>query len=307
MPPGRGRRGGGEVAAVGQDDVRALAAALERHALHVRLARVAQEQLADLGRAGERDHVDVGVEAERLPGARPVARDDLQHALGQPRLDGERADPQRRQRRLLGRLEHDAVADGERGRELPRRHEEREVPRHDRADDAERLAVDHGDGVASGGRDLVVDLVDGLGVALDALGGEADVGVPRLADRLAHVQRLEQAELVGVLADQLGQAQQHLLALPRGRGRPAPGLERGARAGHGAVDVLGAAGRDLGEQPAVDRTVARECGTAQCVDVRAVDERLPRHVNVGRASRPVVHRRDRCHSRDLPSGREARS
>ena len=49
--------------------------------------------------------------------------------------------------RLLGRLEHDAVAGGQRRRQLPGRHQQREVPRDDLADDAERLVEVVGDGV----------------------------------------------------------------------------------------------------------------------------------------------------------------
>ena len=46
----------------------------------------------------------------------------------------------RRERRLLGGLEHDRAARGERRRELPGRHHQREVPRDDLADDADRFA-----------------------------------------------------------------------------------------------------------------------------------------------------------------------
>jgi len=52
-----------EVATFVRDDVRRLSAALERDALHVRLARIAEEELADLGRTRERDHVDIRVTA----------------------------------------------------------------------------------------------------------------------------------------------------------------------------------------------------------------------------------------------------
>ena len=68
MPQAAAVRGRVEVAAVRHDDVRRLAAAFEGDALHVRLARVAQEELADLGRAREGDHVDVHVPADRLAG-----------------------------------------------------------------------------------------------------------------------------------------------------------------------------------------------------------------------------------------------
>jgi len=49
-------------------------------------------------------------------------------------------------RRLLGRLQHDAVARGESRSDLPDRHQHREVPRNDLADHAERLVVMIGDG-----------------------------------------------------------------------------------------------------------------------------------------------------------------
>ena len=42
-------------------------------------------------------------------------------------------------RGLLRRLDHDAVAGCERGGDLPRSHQEREVPRNDLADHAQRL------------------------------------------------------------------------------------------------------------------------------------------------------------------------
>src|SRR5215472_3581745 len=48
-----------QVAAVRHDDVRGLAAAFQRDPLHVALPGVAQEELADLGRAGEGNAVDV--------------------------------------------------------------------------------------------------------------------------------------------------------------------------------------------------------------------------------------------------------
>jgi len=83
----------------------------------------------------------------RLARAGAVAGHDLQDAVGQPGLARQRAEAQGGERRLLRGLEHDAVADRQRRPELPRRHEQREVPRHDGADDAERLAVDHRDGI----------------------------------------------------------------------------------------------------------------------------------------------------------------
>ncbi len=134
-----------DIGHVGEHDVRRLAAAFERDVLHVRLAGVAQEQLADLGRAGEGDHVHIHVAAERLAGGLAIAGQDIEHAVGQAGLGGELGDADGGQRRLLGRLEDDGIAGGKRRTDLPAGHEQREVPRHDGGDDAERLAGDHRD------------------------------------------------------------------------------------------------------------------------------------------------------------------
>ena len=81
----------------------------------------------------------------------------------------------------------------------------------------------------AGRRDLVVDLVDGLGVPGDAARGRGNVDGQAVADRLAHVERLEQRELVAVREDQLGETLQHALALARRLARPAP-LSKARRA-----------------------------------------------------------------------------
>src|SRR5690606_14662169 len=64
--------------------------------------------------------------------------DDVEHAVRQQVAD-DLDEVQDRRRGLLGGLEHDAVAGGQRRGELPRRHEDGEVPRDDLSDDAERL------------------------------------------------------------------------------------------------------------------------------------------------------------------------
>ena len=92
-----------------------------------------------------------------------VAGHDVEHAVGDAGLGRELGQRQRAQRRLLRGLEHHRVAGGQRRRELPRGDDQRVVPRHDRADDAQRLASDQGERVGAGGRDLAVDLVDRLG------------------------------------------------------------------------------------------------------------------------------------------------
>ena len=81
-----------EVGHVGEHELRALAAELEQHALEVRLRRVVEEPAPDLGRARERDAVDVRVPADRLADDVARARDDVEDAVRDAR-------PRRRARR----------------------------------------------------------------------------------------------------------------------------------------------------------------------------------------------------------------
>ena len=121
-----------------EDDVGRLAAELERDPL-VGAGDGPRDRLADLGRAGERDLVDVGVPDQRLAGP-AGAGDDVDDARRQVGLLADLREQQRGQRRGLGRLEHHGVAAGERGRDLPGQHQQREVPRDDLAGHAERRA-----------------------------------------------------------------------------------------------------------------------------------------------------------------------
>ena len=70
-----------------------LAAELERHPLE-RAAGLRADLPADLGRAGERDLVDVRMVDERRTG-RAVPGHDVDHAGRDPGLERELADPQR--------------------------------------------------------------------------------------------------------------------------------------------------------------------------------------------------------------------
>ncbi len=97
----------------------------------------ALDLLADLGRAGERDLVDVAVLDERLTD-RGAAGDDVDDAGREVALRDDLGERQCRQRRRLGGLQHDRVARRERRGDLPGRHQQREVPRDDLRGDADR-------------------------------------------------------------------------------------------------------------------------------------------------------------------------
>ena len=189
---------------VAEHDVRRLAAELEMDALDV-VRRRAEDRLAGDGRAGERELGHVRVGDQRGARRRPVAVDDVEDAGRHPGLERQAAQLGGGERRLLGHLEDDRVADREGRRGLPAGEQERVVPRADRADDAVRLAdrVHEVAGVGGVGR-----AVGQLGVAGEVgqeVGAQVDLA-DRLAERLARVARLDRADPVGVLVDQVGQA-----------------------------------------------------------------------------------------------------
>jgi ParB family chromosome partitioning protein len=183
--------------------------------------------LPHLGRAGEGDLVDALVLDERGAGA-PVAGDDVHDAGGQLGLAEDVTEQERAERRRLGRLEHDRVAARERGRDLPREHEEREVPRDDLAGDADRAWAPVGE--------RVLELVGPAGVVEEMRRGERQVDVAGLLDRLAAVERLEDGELPGTLLEDARDAEEVLRALGAGKRRPAVGVCL-ARRGDCGVDV----------------------------------------------------------------------
>jgi hypothetical protein len=104
---------GGVEIGVRQDDRRRLAAEFERHLLQV-AGRGLDDQLADLGRAGEGDLVDVGMCRQRRAGVSPKPVRMLTTPGGKPASRSSSARRSAGQRRLLGRLQHHRAAGGQR-------------------------------------------------------------------------------------------------------------------------------------------------------------------------------------------------
>ena len=174
---------------------------------------------------------------------------------GRPGLERELTEAQRRQRRLLGRLEDDRAAGGERRGDLPHRHQQREVPRDDLAADADRLAAGVGEDVGQRvGVRLAGDPRRPAGVLVQVADRALDVDGARQRDRLAVVERLHLGELVGVGLDAARRGGRIRAALGRGHLAPRRVVgERGARGLDRAVDVLRAALGDRGDRLAVGR------------------------------------------------------
>ena len=219
-------RGGGTIEiGVGEHDVGRLAAQLERDALD-RRRRAFHDGTADLGRAGEADLRDVRVLDQPPADDRALAGDDVEDAFGDAGFQRQLGEAEHGQRRQLGGLEDDGVAARERRADLPARDVEREVPRHDEADDAERLAERRGDAAGDGDRVAVV-LVDGARVEVEDLRHHADLAACA-RDGLADVLRLDPGKLLVVLLDERRESPQQPGAIGGRDG--APGRERFLRA-----------------------------------------------------------------------------
>ena len=108
--------------------------------LEVRLRGVLHDGLAGGGGAGERDAVDVHVQRQRLARGVAEARHHVEHARAAGPL--RRASSARRSAvsgDFSDGLSTSELPAASTGPDLPRRHEQREIPRHDGADHADRL------------------------------------------------------------------------------------------------------------------------------------------------------------------------
>ena len=138
--------------------------------------------------------------------------------VGDARLGGERRQSERGQRRLLGGLDHDRAAGGQRRRSLPRDHRCREVPGRDPGGDADRLLQDDDPLVGLVGRDRVA--VDPLRLLTEPLEERGRVGdLPsRLGQWLALFARQQPRQLLLPVEHQVREPSQHgraLLGRPR--------------------------------------------------------------------------------------------
>jgi hypothetical protein len=198
---------------------------LEAELLDRRRALLHQDA-PDLGAAGERQVAhDVaaaqhGADVDRTFGIRRQHAEHARRHAGALRQLGQR---ERRQRRLLGRLDDHRAAGGQRRRDLARDHRDRKVPRRDRRAHADRLADDERALARVGARDrLAVGAARFFGKPLDE-GGAVDDFAARLGERLALLGGHDARQVVGMLQHQVEPAQQHRVALlralraPRGR------------------------------------------------------------------------------------------
>jgi hypothetical protein len=233
-------------------------------------------------------------------GFHPEALHHVHHAAGQDvgdelhqRHDGHR--------RLLGRLEHHAVPGGERGRQLPHRHQEREVPGDDLAHDAEGLLEVVGHGVVVQLRDVPLLRPQAAREIAEVVHRQRQVGGPGLADRLPVVERLEEGERLEVGFHPVGDAIEDVG--PVGGRRSVPADRRRMGRVERLVHVLVGAAGDLAQRLAGDRRQVDEVLTARRRDELAGDPvvvprakwdgRLERRRGAGQGAE--LGQADRCH------------
>ena len=190
-----------------QHDVGRFSAQFERNFLQIAGSGL-QDQFADFRRAGERDFVDIRMSRQRSARRLAVARHDIHHAVGNAGFLNQFAKQQRGERRLLRGLQHDRAAGRKSRAELPRRHQQREIPRNDLPDDADRLANRVGQKLCCSaarrnGNRVSFDLGGPAGHVAEQIGREGHVGDARDRERLAVVERFELREFFQVLFDQI--------------------------------------------------------------------------------------------------------
>jgi hypothetical protein len=191
------------------DDEGRLAAELQVNALEVRGGQHL-DAFARFGIAGQRDEVDVRVRGERRTNDVAAAGHNVEHPVGHAGLCRELAEPNRRQRGRRGRLDDDAIARCERGRDLPDRHPERVVPRRNLADDTDGFAPDEaGVRAAVLVRGLALEVADLRGEEPQVVGGEGEVAVAPQLVRRPGLERFDAGQLVGMLVDEVSEPVQN--------------------------------------------------------------------------------------------------
>jgi hypothetical protein len=206
--------------------------------------------------------------AHHLAGGR--GGDHVEHAVGQPALAGDLGQPQGGQGCQGGGLDHRGAAGGERRTDLAGRHRQREVPRGD------QQAGPHG---AAGGQDAPVAAGRGqvapvrahrlLGVPPQELGAVGDLAL-RLLQRLAHLERDEQRQLVGALDHRVEDPAQQLGALA-GRGALPAGLRLVRRRQRG-VAVTGIGIGHAGQHLVGGRVQHVELAATRCLGPGTTDQ-----------------------------------
>ena len=235
-----------QIRAIGEDNVGALAARFQPHALHIAVAGVFQQLLAGAGGAGEGDDFNIRMQGQRLPGLVAKAADHVQHAVRQAGLFRQPGQTQGGERRFFRGFEDYAIARRQRRAEFPAGQQQREVPRHHRGDHANWFANDHRQLVAAGGGHFAIDFIQRFGIPANGAGGAGNIVAQAVANRFAGIQRFQQRQLFTMGLHQISKASEDRFTLCGGGLRPVAVIKSLARGFHRPFDVGFFTAGDLG-------------------------------------------------------------
>lgn len=188
-------------------------------------------------RSGEAHHAHVPMGHQRRPRRHAAAGDHVDDAVRHSGSGRGLREQQRRQGSDLRRFEHDGVARGDRGQDLPRGHLQRIVPRRDRADHPDRFAADAGrvvGGVLA--RRLALQIAGRAGEERHVVDRPGNVELGREFDRFARLPGFGACDVVGHLRELGSPSSQDGGTLARARRRPV--RVGGLRGGDRVVDVV---------------------------------------------------------------------
>ena len=208
------------------------------------------------------------------------ARHEIHHARRQAGVLENLREFQRGDRGRFGGLEDDGVTHGERGREFPRAHEQREIPRDHLPNDAQRRdAATRGD---------ILEFIGPARVIKEMRSSHGHVEVAGFLDRFTAVERLGDGEFPRAILQEARDAIEILGAFAAGHFSPnAVGRALGGSVGR--IDISGAGERDFGEFPLVGRINGIEIFAALRRDEFSVDEKIVARLQlrIGRFGRRI--------------------
>ena len=170
----------------------------------------------------------------------------VQHARRQTCLRRKFREQQRAERGEFCRLQHHGIACGKRRRNLPCQHQQREIPRDDLPDHADRHLIG----------ELALLQLGPAGVVQEMPRGKRHVEIAGLPDRLAVVDRFQHRKQPGMTLQHARQRVEVTRAAVTAELYPK--RLRGARGAHGRLDIGGRALRDPGQRLAGGRLDRRE-------------------------------------------------
>ena len=243
------------------DDGR-LAAQFERDALH-RVGGILVDELANFGRSGEGDLIDIGVLDHAVASGVTVAGDDVEHTSREASFSNEISQTQRGERRLLGRLQHNGATRSKSWRNLEARHQQREVPGNDLRTNANWLldrVAEHGTcGHSVGSGRFATNLRGPACHETDLANRTGNVDSTGHALWLAIVDRFQFSKLVRMGFQKIGQSVHRAIANHRGKVGPAAIVKSSTSCGNSAVHILIRRVNDSADFLSTGRIFDRDC------------------------------------------------